>query len=91
VLGIETNLGFLLDLAETPEFERGDYDTELVNRKPDLGRSELAADTRADLATALSALAAQSESEQRSLQNAQAGTGALSLSPWVMQDRARLR
>jgi acetyl-CoA carboxylase biotin carboxylase subunit len=87
VIGIQTNLGFLMDLADTPNFERGEYDTDFVAQNPELGRGELPPEAQADIAAALSALAA-GDQRAKSQRPAAAGNA---LSPWVMVERARLR
>jgi len=83
VVGIDTNLGFLLDLARDPAFERGEYATDFVTLHPQLGATGLPQSTRHDLGRALGALALFDEKVEP---RAAGGT-----SPWVLADRARLR
>jgi 3-methylcrotonyl-CoA carboxylase alpha subunit len=83
VVGIDTNLGFLLDLAHDPAFERGVYATDFVTLHPQLGARGLPETTRQDLGRALGALALLDEKVEPCV-----ATGP---SPWVLADRARLR
>src|SRR5688500_19830600 len=58
VTGVQTCALPILDLAESSGFERGEYDTDFVAQNPELGRGELPREERADIAAALSAIAA---------------------------------
>ncbi|MFZ5890174.1 MAG: acetyl-CoA carboxylase biotin carboxylase subunit [Myxococcota bacterium] len=85
VVGVETNLTFLLTLTNDADFVRGAYDTEFVTRRRDLLEPPaLSHESEIDLAAAISALA-QSEPRATSVE-AQA-----SLSPWLLVERSRLR
>jgi 3-methylcrotonyl-CoA carboxylase alpha subunit len=85
VLGIETNLSFLARLVSDTQYARGEYDTEFVNRRPDLAAVlPLTPDERADWLSALAAL----ELEQPSRTTAQVRS---QLPAWVLAERARLR
>jgi acetyl-CoA carboxylase biotin carboxylase subunit len=89
VLGVETNLGFLLSLVRDAEFLDGSYDTEFVMRRRDLHEpGALDAEREADLVAALAALAALEASETRASAAAEPSDA---LSPWVLLERARLR
>lgn len=82
--GVETNLAFLLSVTADAEFQSGRYDTEFVGRRRDLlAPAELDANTKLELAVALSALAS---SERATRSEPQSG-----LSPWVLAERSRLR
>jgi acetyl-CoA carboxylase biotin carboxylase subunit len=83
VVGIDTNLGFLLDLSHDPSFERGVYATDFVTLHPQLGARGLPEKTRQDLGRALGALALLDEKVEPRV-----ATGP---SPWVLADRAHLR
>ncbi len=83
VVGIDTNLGFLLDLSRDPAFARGDYATDFVTLHPELGATALPQATLHDLGRALGALSLLDEKSEARAPN---GT-----SPWVLADRARLR
>jgi acetyl/propionyl-CoA carboxylase alpha subunit len=84
VIGLDTNLGFLLDLAAEAGFQRGEYDTDFVARHPDLGQGGFSEQTCRDLAAALAALSSLEEAAPP-----RAASGAVS--PWVLVERARLR
>jgi acetyl/propionyl-CoA carboxylase alpha subunit len=87
VLGIDTNLGFLTRLVRDPDFVRGDYDTEFVERRSDLYCAPPLPDSeRDDWVAALSALEAAAGSTRR----AEPGPSTL-LSPWLLAERSRLR
>jgi acetyl-CoA carboxylase biotin carboxylase subunit len=84
VLGVDTNLGFLLELVNDPAFESGNYATDFIPERPALGQLQLADEARRDLAGALAALALVEERPRA----APASSG---LSPWLLAERARLR
>jgi acetyl-CoA carboxylase biotin carboxylase subunit len=88
VLGIDTNLGFLSRLVQDPDFVRGEYDTELVERRSDLYRAPPLRDSeRDDWVAALAAL----DMAEASLARSTPSGSASALSPWLMIERARLR
>ena len=87
VIGIATNLEFLLDLTQSADFASGHYDTDFVARNPELGRTSLDEAARADVAAALAALSAEGEGGR----SAALVTSQPATSPWVMAERARLR
>jgi len=88
VLGIDTNLGFLSRLVQDQDFVRGDYDTEFVERRPDLYRAPPLPDgERDDWVAALAAL----DLAGASLARAARTDAADALSPWTLVERARLR
>jgi len=83
VLGVATNLHFLDAVLADPEFGRGEYDTEFVDRRTDLrARRALSADERAEL---LAAAALVVEPPRA------APSAMLGLSPWVLAERATRR
>jgi acetyl-CoA carboxylase biotin carboxylase subunit len=88
VLGIDTNLGFLSRLVRDPDFVRGEYDTELVERRTDLYRPPPLPDAECDdWVAALAALDLAEASTARAVRNESASA----LSPWLLIERARLR
>jgi acetyl/propionyl-CoA carboxylase alpha subunit len=86
VVGIDTNLGFLTRLLGDPEFVRGEYDTEFVERRSDLYTAPPLSELERD--DLLSVLAALEIGHAPAQSRARAEHG---LSPWVAAERARLR
>jgi acetyl-CoA carboxylase biotin carboxylase subunit len=92
VMGIRTNLAFLEQLLEHPEFVAGRYDTGFIERHranllvPKAVRPE----RREAVAVAIAAAASRLESAARAAERPGAGDADSIPSPWVAAHRARL-
>lgn len=89
IVGVATNIEYLLRVVESAAFQRGEYDTSFVEAHPELREPRpIAQPDRDDLLAALAAL-------QRF--DARAGTPAAptahdaALPPWLLVERSRLR
>jgi acetyl-CoA carboxylase biotin carboxylase subunit len=86
LLGVETNLEFLGRLVRDPEYVRGEYDTEFVNRRQDLAAPlPLSREEREEWLSALAVLDL-SEPSRVPERNTREG-----LPAWVLAERSRLR
>lgn len=86
ITGLKTNLGFLQRLCRHPDFTRGVYDTELLERNPELKTAPpLDPAERDRLRAALSVMAV--SDGPRALEPFAEREA---LSPWVLAERARL-
>jgi acetyl-CoA carboxylase biotin carboxylase subunit len=85
VLGVTTNLEFLVRLSEDEAFRRGEYDTQFVEQARErLGAVPLAPADAADLLAALGALA---HVEQKA--GSSSNPPGSALAPWVLVERSR--
>ncbi|HET9955716.1 MAG TPA: biotin carboxylase N-terminal domain-containing protein [Polyangiaceae bacterium] len=85
--GLQTNLGYLMRLVQSPAFVAGEYDTRWVESNRQLwAEPALSAELGDALSAAICALESQSSNPERTRSPTVSGT-----SPWVLQERARLR
>ena len=87
--GVATNVGFHTRLFADPEFRRGEFDIQFLERRPDLATATLGHDQLEQLAV----LVALAEDQARGARRAGPSSGndaaaaAQSVSPWAMQGR----